>query len=379
MGNLEIKGSSTMALQEEILKQSAQIKTDSYQMSIGELLNLYRDGELDVHPEFQRVFRWSNTQKTRLIESILLGIPIPPIFVAQRKDGIWDVVDGVQRLSTIFQFVGNLKDEEKKPVESLILEKTKFLPSLEGYTWSGSKPFDKVHQLYIKRAKIDVNIVLKESDEKSKYELFMRLNTGGSALTAQEVRNCLMIMAYPGAYEWVKNLAESTDFTTTVSLSENDQQEQYPMELVTRFLTFRRLQQAALSDVADIGDYLNDALEPIHLTAQNKKMRQVEDAAFRETFRVLNAALHEDTFRRFNKAKDRFLGPFSIASFEVVAMGIGFNIAADGSFALGEADIVKKVKSIWEHAVFNKNSGSGVRASVRIPKIIPMGRKLFAP
>jgi len=225
-----------MALQDEILKQSATIKTDSYQMSIGELLNLYRDRELDVHPEFQRVFRWTDTQKTRLIESILLGIPIPPIFVAQRTDGVWDVVDGVQRLSTIFQFVGELKDENGKAVSPLVLEKTKFLPSLEGYTWSGDKPFAKEHQLYIKRAKIDVNIVLKESDEKSKYELFMRLNTGGSALTAQEVRNCLMIMAYPEAYEWINSLSEVADFTSAVSLSDNDVQEQYPMELVTRFL-----------------------------------------------------------------------------------------------------------------------------------------------
>ena len=367
-----------MALQDEILKQSAQIKTDSYQMSIGELLNLYRDNELDVHPEFQRVFRWSDTQKTRLIESILLGIPIPPIFVAQRTDGVWDVVDGVQRLSTIFQFVGELKDEQGGKVEPLVLEKTKFLPSLEGYTWSGIKPFGKEHQLYIKRAKIDVNIVLKESDEKSKYELFMRLNTGGSAITAREVRNCLMVMAYPEAYEWIKSLSETPDFTAATSLSENDQQEQYPMELVTRFLTFRKLPEPDLSDVADIGDYLNDALELIHLMARNKKKRETEEKAFRETFRLLNATLHEDAFRRFDKNKSRFLGPFSIACFEVVAMGIGSNIAADGSLPIPETDIANKVKSLWENTVFNKNSGSGVRASVRIPKIIPMGRTLFA-
>src|SRR5438093_6944280 len=100
-------------LQNEITERRRLISTDAYAMSIGELLNLYRDDELDVHPEFQRVFRWTDTQKTRLIESILLGIPIPPIFVAQRTDGVWDVVDGVQRLSTILQFIGELKDEKK--------------------------------------------------------------------------------------------------------------------------------------------------------------------------------------------------------------------------------------------------------------------------
>jgi hypothetical protein len=150
------------------------------------------------------------------------------------------------------------------------------------------------------------------------------------------------------------------------------------MELVTRFMTFRKLPEPDLSDVADIGDYLNDALESIHVTARNKKKREAEEKAFRETFRLLNAALQEDAFRRFDKSKGRFLGPFSIACFEVVAMGIGFNIAPDGSLPIKEADIVKKVKSIWEDQLFTRNSGSGVRASARIPKIIPMGRALFA-
>lgn len=93
-----------MGLREEIEIQSKAISTDSYQMSIGELINLYHDGEIDIHPEFQRMYRWSKTQRVKLIESILLGIPLPSIFVGARKDSIWDVIDGVQRLSTIYQF-----------------------------------------------------------------------------------------------------------------------------------------------------------------------------------------------------------------------------------------------------------------------------------
>lgn len=84
-----------MSLQDEILVKTSKIFRESYQMSIGELLNLYRDGEMDIHLEFQRVFRWSEYQKTRLIESIMLNIPIPPIFVSQNDDGVWDVIDGV--------------------------------------------------------------------------------------------------------------------------------------------------------------------------------------------------------------------------------------------------------------------------------------------
>ena len=92
------------------------------------------------------------------------------------------------------------------------------------------------------------------------------------------------------------------------------------MELVTRFLTFRKLPEQDLSEVADIGDYLNDALESIHLVARNKKKRATEEEAFRETFRLINSTLQDNAFRRFDKNKGRFLGPFSIACFEVVAM-----------------------------------------------------------
>ena len=99
-----------MSLDQEIKERRTEIHSDGYPMSIGEIMNLYRDGELDIHPEFQRYYRWSDEQKSRLIESLLLGIPIPSIFVSQREDGVWDVIDGLQRLSTILEFAGELQD-----------------------------------------------------------------------------------------------------------------------------------------------------------------------------------------------------------------------------------------------------------------------------
>lgn len=117
-----------MLLQEEIDEKSKEIYTDGYPMSIGELISLYKDGELDIRPEFQRFYRWSLLQKSKLIESILLGIPIPSIFVSQRDDGVWDVVDGLQRLATIFEFVGILKDEMGTRLPPSSLLETEYLP-----------------------------------------------------------------------------------------------------------------------------------------------------------------------------------------------------------------------------------------------------------
>jgi uncharacterized protein with ParB-like and HNH nuclease domain len=86
---------------DEINAAQRLVKTDAYQMSIGEVVNMYRDNEIIIDPEFQRLFRWDLGQKSRLFESILLGIPLPSIFVFEREDSKWELIDGLQRTSTI--------------------------------------------------------------------------------------------------------------------------------------------------------------------------------------------------------------------------------------------------------------------------------------
>jgi len=173
----------TDILQSEIDQKRQEIWSDYYSMSIGEWISLYQQGEVEIYSEFQRLHHWSDHQKNTFIESILLGIPISSIFVCQRKDGIWDVVDGLQRLSTIYEFVGILKDKDGKHVPPLILQKTKYLPSLGGKIWKdeehpeGSiKGFTPTQRLLMKRFKIDVNILLGNNDISTNYELFQRLN-----------------------------------------------------------------------------------------------------------------------------------------------------------------------------------------------------------
>ncbi len=362
---------ASTTLQEEILAKSSEIKTDSYPMSIGELINMYKENELDVHPEFQRVYRWSDSQKTKLIESILLGIPIPPVFVSQRKDGVWDVVDGQQRLSTIMQFIGCLRDESNELRPPLVLQKTEFLPSLEGKTWQGDNSFSRDLQLFVKRAKIDVNIVLKESDDEAKYELFMRLNTGGTPLEPQEVRNCLMIMAYPAAYSWLETLAHEQAFTDAIALSDKKTEEQYAMELATRFVLFRTMDEKDLKDVGDIGEFLNKNVESIHSMSEKKKA--MERNVFLDTFTYIVSSMEDQAFRRYDHSKQGFRGGFSISAFEAVAIGLGFN---HNNFP-SPNDFRGLVQAIWEDQEFVQNSGSGIRASTRIPKIVPLGRSRF--
>jgi Protein of unknown function DUF262 len=200
--------SPTMALEEQIIERAREIHTDGYPMSIGEVISMYRDGDIDIHPEFQRIFRWAPEQKSRLIESILLRIPIPPIFVSQRLDGIWDVIDGVQRLSTILEFVGLYRDEDGALREPSELQGADYLPGLQGYRWeAGDRTFSDVMQRDFKRAKLEFRIIAKQSDVNAKYDLFERLNAG-TQLSPQEVRNCLLVMLNLEMFNTLVELAE---------------------------------------------------------------------------------------------------------------------------------------------------------------------------
>ena len=306
-----------MGLQEEIDKTRAEIRSDGYAISVGEWMSTYDKRELDIHPEFQRFFRWSLRQKSRLIESLLLGIPIPQIFVAQRPDGVWDVVDGLQRLSTIFEFAGILLDEKGKKLPPLTLEATTYLPSLVNKRWENAKNPNQsltiAQRLLIKRAKISVSIILKESDEMAKYELFQRLNTGGSMLSDQEVRNSILVMMNPDLYKWIRELSRDENFMICTALSDRAVDEQYDMELVTRFVVFRKMPPAELKTVGDVGEYLTDKAKTL---AQDKRFDfKREEGAFRETFALLASTLEDNAFRRYDKDKQRFVGPFTVSAF----------------------------------------------------------------
>lgn len=366
-----------MRLEDQIDNKRKEIKTDGYPMSISEWISMYKSKELDIHPEFQRFYRWSNFQKTALIESILLGIPLPPIFVSQRSDGVWDVVDGLQRLSTIFQFVGILKDENEKNVDPLILQRTKYLPALQDIQWSNdAHPKDSLPnnlQLMIKRSKLSASIILKESDETAKYDLFQRLNTGGSELSPQEVRNCLLVMINKPFFEWLKALSKNESFISTTALSDRPIEEAYDVELALRFVLFSQIQEADIKSIGDVGVFLTDRMTEV---ARNRKFKKAPiKSLFDKTFSVLDKALGDDAFKRFNAKKGRHEGGFLVSLFEVVGMGVAYNIANNTLCA--ESDILKRAHSLWSDTNFTGRASAGLNASRRLPRLIPHGRNLF--
>jgi hypothetical protein len=252
------------------------------------------------------------------------------------------------------------------------------LPALRGIQWDNEedpkKSLPKELQLLIKRSKIAASIVLKESDESAKYDLFQRLNTGGSELSPQEVRNCLLLMVNRSFFEWLKELPKFDPFIATTALSDRPLEEAYDVELALRFVVLAQIPEEDIKSIGDVGAFLTDRMSEV---AQDKKFRRAgAKQLFEDTFSVLNDVLEDEAFKRYSMKKKKHEGGFLLSMFEVVALGVAYNLANDTLCPNNE--IAKRARSVWSTAAFTDWATSGVTASRRLPRLIPLGRKLFA-
>ncbi|MDH1629300.1 DUF262 domain-containing protein [Pseudomonas mosselii] len=366
-----------MALTEEIQAARKKVVTDGYEMSVGEIINLYRDGELVIDPVFQRLFRWDDERKTRFIESVVLGIPIPPIFVYQDANGVWELIDGLQRLSTILQFTGDLRGDRANELGPLVLNGTRFLPSLDGKRWKESVEgagdgFSQSQQIEIKRARLRVEILKADSDESAKFELFQRLNTGGVSLTEQEVRNSMAISIDRGFYDWLIGCSQRSSFVTCTDLTDYAIESQLGVELALRFFAFRSIPYEA---GLDVHEYLDDAL--IRLASAENFGRAAEGEVFARTFDFLEAALNGASFKRWNGRA--FTGKFLMSVFELLSTSVSQNLAQLEAMPPEDRNqrITEVAQQIWSHPTFLQYSGAGIRGTTRLTKLLPLAPELF--
>lgn len=240
--------------------------------------------------------------------------------------------------------------------------------------WNGSEnpkiSFTPDQKLLIKRAKISVNIVLRESDQIAKYELFQRLNTGGTNLSPQEVRNCMLVMVNPLFHEKLRNLSKHLSFQETIALSQNNIDEQYDVELALRFLVFATINLKNYDRSADVGAYITDQM--IAFAKDDHYDWTTMEKRFKKTFDSIAKALSSNAFRRYTERQ--FKGGFLLSPFEVIAYGLGYSYPK-----CPEPKMIEQItKELHENETYKKWSGSGVRANTRLPHLIPLGRKLYA-
>ncbi|WP_093085630.1 DUF262 domain-containing protein [Sphingobium sp. AP50] len=368
-----------MTLANEIERARKKVVTDGYEMSLGEVVNLYRDNELVIDPVFQRLFRWDDGRKTRFIESVILGIPIPPIFVYQNKDGIWELVDGLQRVSTILQLTGDLQGARAQELGELVLNGTRFLPSLNGKRWMESAQdagdgLGQALQIEIKRSRIRVEILKSESDVSAKFELFQRLNTGGAKLSEQEVRNSMAVSLNKSFYDWMIIQSNNPHFKNTTSQTPAALDAQEGVELALRFLAFRNI---AYQSGLDVHEYLDEAL--IELAGNPNFDMASEGLVFERTFKILNNALGSSAFKKWDG--NAFKGMFLMSVYEVMSTGVSYNLDAIEAMQpqQQESFIQSKAQGLWANQAFTQNSGAGVRGTTRLSKLLPIAADLLKP
>lgn len=347
-----------MTLASEVSTARKSIFRDGYDISLGELVSLYEKRELIIQPEYQRLFRWKPTQKTRFIESLLLNIPIPPIFVFSDDSGRWELVDGLQRISTVLEFMGVLQDEEGKKMPAFTCDGTSTLPSLKDVRWprSAEEDADEVDadilpvnlQLGIRRARIRVEILGQETDTHVKYELFQRLNSGGANLSEQELRNCILISISKAAFENVKELAIDKNFLRLAEVGEERIRRQYLLELVIRFVVLRNYKY---KNGLDVHEYLDKGI--ISVAENNDFSWEHEKEVFVSTMNIILSSAGEEAFFKNNR--------FSLAMFEFITLGLSKAIERNKKI---DHDFVKgRIGAVTQMPEAEKYSGSGVRAS----------------
>jgi hypothetical protein len=360
-----------MSLSDEIKRYSKEVHTTEMKMSIGEIINIYKDEEIIIRPEFQRLFKWDIYQKSRFIESILIGIPIPPIFVQQNDEGLWEVIDGLQRISTILQFVGELK--EKRP-EALV--KTKFLPSLEGMYYkkfddiheSYNKSFSKDVQLVFKRVPLNIVVIKRESESTTKYELFDRLNSGGTHLTEQEIRNAIFLIEKPFAINFIHKLSQYDDFVNSVALSEKDISNAYNEEIVLRFLAYTEVPHK----FREYGDSVKEFLDNyLRYDIKEEKLPLLEDR-FNKFFSFMNKHFQENSFRTLKNGK--YIQGFKISKFEAIVIGLKDLI---DELDKNEIDIKKKIELLEEQEWYQNAIKTRSYARRRIDIFLKEATKYF--
>ncbi len=197
---------------ENVDSQIVKIRTKSLDVSFNELYDMYQNNELTISPDYQRLFRWEPEKQSRFIESLILEMPVPPIFVIEAEEGVYQLIDGLQRISSYLHFRGVELDDEN--LEPLVLHGCDIVPELNSLTFNS---LPKVLQIKIKRSFVRMEVIKKESEDSLKYHMFKRLNTGGELLSAQEIRNCTVRLLGSDGIDFLEKCSVNNHFQKIVS------------------------------------------------------------------------------------------------------------------------------------------------------------------
>ena len=306
-----------LSLEEKVEK----VHTQSLDLSFNELLDMHTAGELDINPDYQRLFRWSQGAQSRFIESLLLEMPVPPIYVVESESGTYQLIDGLQRFSSYLHLRGELLAEHLQPPikkgDHLKLLECDIVEDLNGLTFEELPTSLKIR---LKRAFVRVEVIRKGSDNKFRYHMFKRLNTGGEVLTNQQLRNCTIRMLNPMFIDFVNILSKQENFKACIeNISYQQELDDFDKELVLRFFALKNYRHKFVHDVSD---FLTEYMEKVSDPEKQKEPFKYdeEETVFNKTFCVLNKVLGGKVFGR--AGNNDIQSNFSVYHFEGITIGL---------------------------------------------------------
>ena len=274
----------------EVPSDRRKIYTELGDPEVESLHNKFKRGKLIVQPDFQRQFVWDTTKASRLIESALLGIPIPVVYISQEQDNREYVIDGQQRLTSFFSFMDGILPDGKE----FKLTGLKVFQELNGTKYRSLK--DDIQDV-IRYFKIRTITFKKDSNQDLKFEIFERLNTGSVSLNDQELRNCI----YRGNFNvLLKELSTDPDFTFLLGLRRPDKRMK-DIELVLRFSAFYHA--TYLNYKPPMKNFLNVEAEK-HRNISGGEEQQLR-AAFKNTCQIIRSMFAKNAFKRFYKGTEK--------------------------------------------------------------------------
>jgi hypothetical protein len=231
-------------------KDDRKIFTHKAEPTVEHLHKQMKRGRLNLQPDFQRQFVWDKAKASSLIESLLLDVPLPIVYLAEDSDSTLMVIDGQQRLSSLFSFIdGCFPDGRRFGLVGL-----KILRDLNQKTFA---EISEKHQDKLESSPLSVIIVKKESDPELKFEIFERLNTGSVKLNDQELRNCI----YRGKYlDLLKELSKDPDYQYIMGFKGLDKRMK-DVEYVLRFAAFYHQTYLKYLGGMTMSNFLNNEMQ----------------------------------------------------------------------------------------------------------------------
>ncbi|KGN37197.1 DUF262 domain-containing protein [Knoellia subterranea] len=278
----------------DLSKSDRKLVTQPYDFPVHSLSSDIESGRIALSIEYQRQYVWDAGKASRLIESLLLNVPIPVCYFAEVEDGGYEVIDGLQRLTAIKRF---LENESR-------LSNLSVLSELNGKNF---KELDARDQRRLQNRTIRCIVITEESDPDIKFDVFERLNTGAAVLNAQELRNSV----YRGAFnDSLKELAKDNDIRSALGVSRNTRM--LVEEIALRFF-------ALVDGLPDYAPPLRQFLNTYMRTRRNKALTPDEVQKFRGILHLANEAFGGTPFRSPSSKN-----PVNKALFDAIMLPLAF-------------------------------------------------------